>query len=112
MAMKFKALINNERKEIPARRFSHYVDNVRFWFAVHPSTQFVGQLTVSHWDSGKAVCRIDNMTRIAGVGMSDPDLGRAQINKLVGCVGAIKVAKVLRSAESPAQVAESAAVAA
>jgi hypothetical protein len=103
MAMKFKALINGERKEIPARRFSHYVDNVRFWFAVHPSTQFVGQLTVSHWESGKAVCHIDNLTRIAGVGMSDPDLGRAQINKLVGRVGAIKVSTTLREAEKASQ---------
>ena len=102
MAMKFKILIGGERKEIAARRFSHYVDNVRFWFAVHPSTQFVNQLTVSHWESGKAVCHIDNMTRIAGVGMSDPDLGRAQINKLVGRVGAIKVSTTLREAEKEA----------
>jgi hypothetical protein len=98
--MKFKALLDGGvRKEIPARRFSHYVDNVRFWFAVHLSTQFVGQLTVSHWESGKAVYHIDTMARTAGVGMSDPDLGRARINKLVGRVDAIKVAKALREAE-------------
>lgn len=102
MAMKFKALINGERKELPARRFSHYVDNVRFWFAVHPSLSNVGELTVSHWDSGKAVCHVSTTARIHGTGQSEPDLGRAEINKLVGRVGAIKVAKVLRDAERPA----------
>ena len=109
--MKFKVMVNGARKEIPARRFSHYVDNVQFWFAVHPSLANVSELTVSHWDSGMAVCHISAMTCIHGTGMSNPALGRAEINKLVGRVGAIKVAKVLRSAERPAQVVDAAAVA-
>ena len=97
--MKFKACINGERKELAARRFSHYVDNVQFWFAVHPHTANVGELTVSHFDSGFAVCHIDTTARIHGTGQSDPALGRAEINKLVGRIGAIKVAAALRKAE-------------
>ena len=100
--MKFKACINGERKELAARRFAHYVDNVQFWFAVHPSLDHVGELTVSHFDSGNAVCRISVMSRLHGTGQSNPALGRAEINKLVGRVGAIKVASVLRKAEGAA----------
>lgn len=97
--MKFKACVTGERKEIAARRFSHYVDNIQFWFAVHPSLNNVGELTVSHFDSGMAVCHIGVMSRLHGTGMSNPALGRAEINKLVGRVGAIKVATTLRKAE-------------
>lgn len=100
MALKFKACINDERREIPAKRFSHYVDNVRFWFAVHDSVSDVGKLTVSHWDSGKIVCNIPYISRLAGANMSDANLGRAEIDKLVARVGAKRVASVLRSAES------------
>jgi len=107
--MKFKVMVNGARNEIPARRFSHYVDNVQFWFAVHPSLSNVGELTVSHWDSGLAVCYVSPTTRIHGTGMKDPDLGRAEINKLVGRVGAIKVAKILRAAESAPQAPAAAA---
>ena len=100
--MKFKILINNERKEHPARRFSHYVDGVRFWFAIHDPVDYTSGLTVSHWESGKRLLHIGPSILAAAHGMKPADIGRAEINKLVGRVGAIKLAEVLRAAEAQA----------
>ena len=100
--MKFKILANGERKEYPARRFSHYVDGVRFWFAIHDPVDYVGGLTVSHWDSGKRVLHITPTVLAAGYRMSNAEIARAEINKLVGRVGAIRVAEILRAAEAEA----------
>jgi len=100
--MKFKILMNGERKDHPARRFSHYVDGVRFWFAIHDPVDYVGGLTVSHWDSGKRLLHITPTVLAASYRMSNAEIGRAEINKLVGRVGAIKVAEVLRAAEAQA----------
>jgi hypothetical protein len=100
--MKFKILMNGERKEYPARRFSHYVDGVRFWFAIHDPVDYTSGLTVSHWDSGKRLLHIGPTVLAASYNMKPAEIGRAEINKLVGRVGAIKVAQVLRAAEAEA----------
>ena len=80
--MKFKAPIDGTRQEIPARRFFAYGDNARFWFSAHPHTKHRGELTASHWDAGKAVCHVTAGSRIAGVGLSEPHLARAEIANL------------------------------
>lgn len=55
--MKFFAQTPDGKHHVPeAIRFSHYVNNVRFWFSVHPSLSDVGSYTVSHWGLGMRVC--------------------------------------------------------
>lgn len=94
---------SGERKPVPeAKRFSHYVQNVRFWFAVHPTPGQHGALTVSHWGSGKRVCVVPAISRIAGVGVKDQDIARAEIDKLCARVGEARVRSVLAAAEGAA----------
>ncbi len=103
MAMIFKMHMaeSGERRPVPdARRFSHYIGNIRFWFAVHQSPENVGTLTVSHWESGKRVTMVSTTERIAGVGLSDKELAKLALDKLVAKHGAARVESVLRAAEA------------
>lgn len=104
MAMKFHAHMGDGLAPIEctgARRFSAYVNNVRFWFAVHRP---VGQpnaptLAVSHWESGKSVCQIGATSILAGVGMNWAALARAEIRRTCERAGEQRVYDVLRAAE-------------
>lgn len=54
---RFFALMPDGKTHIPeAIRFAHYVNNVRFWFAAHPTPGYIGSYTVSHWSLGMKVC--------------------------------------------------------
>jgi hypothetical protein len=86
-------------REVEARRFSYYVENVQYWFAVHKDVGHVGCLAVSHWDSGKRVALITPLEQIAAVGMDEPAQARAALGKLVAKHGAARVASVLRAAK-------------
>lgn len=97
---KFEALIDGVRVETPAQWFAYWVDNVRFWFALHPSLEGAGQLTVSHWATGAAVCRF------TAAGAMDFELARVELDQLVHRVGAIQVAKRLLAAERTPQPAD------
>jgi hypothetical protein len=97
----FQAAIGDERRPVPeAKRFSHYIGGVRYWFAVHPAPDYVASLSVSHWDSGKRACLITPTERAAAVGMDDKALAKVALDKLVTKHGAARVASVLRTAEA------------
>lgn len=101
--MKFKAYINGQRQEYPARRFAHYIGNVRYWFAVHKGINHEG-MAVSHWDSGKlvraipvtfeAICRGDSKAA-----------AKFTLDKLVESHGVDRVRLVLDQAEAEAKAA-------
>ena len=102
MALKFYADMgpNNPRFHCSdARRFSAYVNNVQFWFAVHRPVNCQAGLTVSHWHSGARVCDITPTSIAAGAGMSWPELARAAIARLCEEKTTARVYDVLRRAE-------------
>jgi hypothetical protein len=103
MATKFKILMNGKREEYPARRFSHYIDNVQFWFALHKPVDYTSGLTISHWATGKRVLHIGPTALFAGVGMKDQDIARAELTKFANNKGQIRVAEILRAAEAAEQ---------
>lgn len=90
-----------ERRPVPeAKRFCYYVDNVRFWFAVHEAPDYVASLAVSHWDSGKRVCLITPTERIAHAGLNDVDMAKLALGLLLEKHGQARVYSVLRAAET------------
>lgn len=92
-----------ERVAVPdAKRFSHYINNVRFWFAYHRPNDFAPGLTVSHWDSGMRVCSVSTLELNAC--RNDPkDAAKYALDKLCERVGGARVASKLREAETPKQ---------
>lgn len=82
-------------------RFSHYVENVRFWFVIHrPLNSVAPGWVVTHQKSGMRVCDIGYAEVVAGVCLRPAELGRCAIDKLVARVGAARVASKLREAEA------------
>lgn len=103
MAMVFQKCViqpdgSQVRIAVPdAKRFSHYVKNVRFWFAYH-FDQF-GNMTVSHWDSGARVCLVSIPTRQACLG-GDKGAAKLAIDNLCKEKGADRVHGILQRAET------------
>lgn len=102
MSAKFRMHMEatGERKEFPARRFSHYVNNVRFWFALHKDVSRNG-LTVSHWDSGKRVCDVPINTQLACLG-DEKAAAKMALDKLCEKYPKERVYGVLLAAEREA----------
>lgn len=100
MAAKFRANIEGQRQDFPARRFSHYIGSVRYWFALHKGISHIG-MAVSHWDSGKLVRPIPVGYQIACLG-DDKAAAKMTLDKLVESVGAERVQSVLNQAEKAA----------
>lgn len=92
-----------ERVAVPgAKRFSHYINGFRYWFAYHRPNDFAPGLTVSHWDSGMKVCSVSTLELNAC--RNDPkDAAKYALDKLCERVGAARVQSKLRKAESPKQ---------
>lgn len=90
-----------ERKPVDgAQRFSHYIGNIRFWFAVHECPSHVATLAVSHWESGKRCTLISPSEQIAAVGTDRKAQAKLALDKLVQKHGAERVQAVLRAAEA------------
>jgi hypothetical protein len=97
--MKFKANIDGKLTELPAKRFSHYINNIQFWFALHDSPDRVASLTVSHWASGKRVALIGPSERCGQ--KNNKELAVAALDRLVENQGAERVCQILTAAEQP-----------
>jgi hypothetical protein len=88
---------DGDQTPIEARKFSHYVGQVRHWFCFHESLEHVNEWTVSHFESGWKVTTFNSITLMAC--RSDKrDAARMALNKLIERVGESKVAGVLNSA--------------
>ncbi len=101
MASTMQAYIQDgTTKKIEGRRFLFYPENSGsgFWLFVHDSLTNIGQLTVSHYKSGKKILDVPQMTRMACLG---DDVGAAKMatKALVDRVGAARVRSVLSAAE-------------
>lgn len=82
--------------KIEARRFSHYIGNIRYWFAYHkPYKQPMG-LQVTHIDSGFKVCDASGL-RMACLG-DDKAAAKMALDQLIERVGAERVRSVINSA--------------
>lgn len=55
--------IGNTIKEVEARIFSYVIQGETFEFLVHESLSRVGELVVTHKDSGSGVCVIPAITK-------------------------------------------------
>lgn len=77
---KVKICIHNGKPlEIEAERFTFYINNVRFWFAVHESKDSVGVLTISELETGMRVTDIPYITRAASPTRSNKELAKKQL---------------------------------
>lgn len=90
--------------EVEGRRFSHYINNVRFWFAVHDAHDRSNLVVVTHIDSGMRVCQVPFLSLQAALG-DRPLAARAALDALVERAGAEKVYTTLSNAEKTAQEA-------
>ena len=86
-------LQTGEVAEVEGRRFSHYVENVRFWFFLHKEIGGFGQV-VTHYDSGKRVLHIPRYVIAAALG-DVKAAAKSEIDKLVSRVGGARVRSVL-----------------
>jgi hypothetical protein len=94
---------NGESLEIEGRRFSHYVDNIRFWFFLHKTIGGVG-LTVTHYESGKRVCEVPHHT-VAACWNDTKAAAKMALDELITKAGPARVRSVLARAErSPGEV--------
>lgn len=101
--MKFKAEIKGERVEFPARRFSHYVGGVRYWFALHEPINVYGGLCVSDWESGKVLLHISVTELACAVNTRDQEVARRCVDKLCTRATSQKVKSVLGAAHKAAE---------
>ena len=94
--MNISIRINGESvREVKARRFAHYVDGVRYWFAYHDSIDTVGK-DITHIDSGNRVAHIP--LNIIPASLNDVKAAaKRTIDQLVETHGAARVAAVLNS---------------
>lgn len=88
--------------QVEGQRFSHYINNLRFWFVVHEAHDRSNLLVVTHLDSGYRVCQVPFMTLQAMAG-DRPTAARAALNELVARIGESKVYSVLSEAEKAAK---------
>lgn len=86
-------LQTGEVAEVEGRRFSHYVENVRFWFFLHKEIGGFGQV-VTHYDSGKRVLHVPHYAIAAALG-DVKAAAKGEIDKLVFRVGGARVRSVL-----------------
>lgn len=101
MSSKLKLTLKNGQSiEVEGQRFSHYVQNCRYWFFLHtPIGQKFG-LQITHCDSGMRVCEVEHITRQACLG-DDKAAAKMSLDKLCQRVGEAQVASALRAAEAP-----------
>ncbi|QGZ63776.1 hypothetical protein [Paraburkholderia acidisoli] len=84
---------DGKRVRTQCRRFSHCIDNVRYWFALHGNT-------VSHIDSGLRVCDATSAyTNLHFAAQDELAVARRSLDRLVEKHGAARVASALRAAE-------------
>ena len=82
--------------KIEARRFSHYIGGIRYWFAYHkPYKQLFG-LQVTHIDSGFKVCDAAGL-RMTCLG-DDKAAAKMALDQLIERIGAEKFASVVKNA--------------
>lgn len=92
--------------EVEARRFSFYIKNVQFWFAVHDAIGDRAALAVTHLKTGLLACKVGPTSRLAGVGMDDVALAKAELTRLIAEKGADRVYDVIRRAEQNLETAD------
>lgn len=93
--------------QVEGQRFSHYVNNLRFWFVVHDAHDRHNLLVVTHLDSGYRVCQVPFMT-LQTCGGDRPTAARSALNELIARVGEDKVYSVLSEAEKSAKALQEA----
>jgi hypothetical protein len=89
---------DGDQTPIQVQKFKHWIGTQEHWFCVHGSLEYLGQYTVSDWDSGFLVKDIDHMTLAACRG-NVKDAARLTLKKLVERVGESRVLEVLRNAQ-------------
>ena len=89
------ALADGTREEVQGFKFSHYVQNIRFWFFCH-KRDGSHVYTISEFESGKAVATIDYFDQFSGKPIKD--LAKARIDALVVKHGATRVRSILAGA--------------
>lgn len=87
---------NNDgsRTATPARRFSHTIEGVKYWFAFH---RVAGVLTVSDWASGVRVTEVSSTTLAACLG-DEKDAAKLALVNVLADKGAANIARALIAA--------------
>lgn len=88
---------DGDKTPIEAKKFKHWIGNVEHWFCVHESLNFIGQWTVSDWDSGYRVTDVPYMNLIACLNDTKA-AAKMTIDKLIDTRGEGRVLQVLRNA--------------
>lgn len=93
----YVAIQNTEtgRMEVPGRRFSHYIDNVRYWFTLHKPRGC--DAIVSHEDSGMRFTFVESHRLCAALG-DEIAAARSAIDAKVKQHGAPRIRSVLAGA--------------
>ena len=82
--------------KVEGRKFSHYIGNIRYWFAYHkPYKQMFG-LQVTHLDSGFKVC--DAAGLVTATLGDDKAAAKMALDQLIKRVGAEKIRSVIDNA--------------
>ncbi len=80
---------------VNGRKFSFYIDNVRYWFFY--SNEIGHSLKISELESGFSVCDVSYTSRASSLG-DDKLACKAELNSLVSRIGAAKVRSVIDNA--------------
>jgi hypothetical protein len=97
--MKFPVRIADDAEyvEVEGRRFSHYINNIRFWFIVHKGLDSQ-LLAVTHWDSGVRLVDVPFL-RLQACRGDEVAAARNTLDALAVEKGEQRVYEVLRRAE-------------
>ncbi len=88
------ARLDGEPVAVEARKFSHYIGNVQYWFAYHDSIQCRGFVTVTHIDTGMRVFDLSHSARAAALG-DDKQAAKAQLDAFIKEKGAQWIRSVI-----------------
>ena len=87
---------NGGTQTIEAKKFSHYIGGVRYWFAYHKSLTTI-ETVITHVESGVRVTSIPHMTLAASYG-DTKHAAKMTLDELVARVGAPRVRSALDAA--------------
>jgi hypothetical protein len=93
MKNQFKTATTNGIEIVQGKKFSHYIDGVRYWFFYHDGHT----LRVSHLDSGYKMVDVSYSARSACLG-DDKAACKLELDNLIKRHGAKKVREIVDNA--------------
>lgn len=97
MKQQFKIATKNGFDLVEGKRFSYYIDNVRYWFFYHKETSWTHNLCISELSSGFKICNVDYSTRVASLN-NDKAACKSTLDNLIKKYGAKNVRMRIDSA--------------